>query len=630
MANTQHTLQLRAQLDTTQVRQELQKLRQQQQAALGGQKQHGINAPANNTTNIANLNSLSTAMTRLAQMIQHLDHTMSQMNNMTKTSVNQSRQSGSPIAMSLGGSVASNIGKSLEAYNDKALRTFLGNIRGMGDKTQVREIAKTLWTENSRVGQLIRQKFGIDDTQQFSAQLAAKRAQEISFKTLNRQFGSIASFANSRPGLDYINYDPYKAERKAEALNNHRIMKFMGGMILNQAAGSAADYYEATGNVGIAGGIRAASKVGSYALMGASIGGVYGAGAGAVAGAIESLFDTITAKARETQERIGREWDVKSKLGEGTVEWKKSLTNYRKSKRFTDLIDQFSEDYQTSPLEVEYGRLAKRKDFVQQRLDVYQKMSEQGFLGEADLKAANDLKNELSDLDNKMKTITNTLKNFRKAFEKTIEADEYSRKTRQMFKTGSLLDIQGELTTLREFRDKAKAAGNIEDFTKYSSRIRQLEQREELIQETQRSSALELGRMDESYQNSRILERYGIGGGLGVRSTMMDYAKAAVSERSRYEQLMSEGRLEEAAKAKASWQFAAGERNTLADQLLQVLGNKTADLTNVTSLASIGANMGEVNDNFDRQMAIWEDQRNLQRDIKNILNEKEFVAHYGE
>ena len=68
-----------------------------------------------------------------------------------------------------------------------------------------------------------------------------------------------------------------------------------------------------------------------------------------------------------------------------------------------------------------------------------------------------------------------------------------------MFKTGSLLDIQGELTTLREFRDKAKAAGNIEDFTKYSSRIRQLEQREELIQETQRSSALELGRMDESY-----------------------------------------------------------------------------------------------------------------------------------
>lgn len=68
-------------------------------------------------------------------MIQHLDHTMSQMNNMTKMSINQSRQSGAPIAMSLGGSVASNIGKSLEAYNDKALRTFLGNIRGMGDKT---------------------------------------------------------------------------------------------------------------------------------------------------------------------------------------------------------------------------------------------------------------------------------------------------------------------------------------------------------------------------------------------------------------------------------------------------------------------------------------------------------------
>lgn len=133
--------------------------------------------------------------------------------------------------------------------------------------------------------------------------------------------------------------------------------------------------------------------------------------------------------------------------------------------------------------------------------------------------------------------------------------------------------------------------------------------------------------MDESYQNSRILERYGIG---GVRERMMDYARTAASERSRYEKLLSEGRLEEASKAKESWQFASGERNSLADQLLQVLGNRTADLTNVTSLASMGFGMGEKNDNYDRQMKVWEDQRDLQRDIKNILNEKTFTSTYGE
>ena len=93
---------------------------------------------------------------------------------------------------------------------------------------------------------------------------------------------------------------------------------------------------------------------------------------------------------------------------------------------------------------------------------------------------------------------------------------------------------------------------------------------------------------------------------------------------------MKEGKLEEAAKAKGSWQFAAGERNTLAEQLLQVLGGRAADLTNVTSLASMGFGMGEKNDNYDRQMKVWEEQRNLQRDIKNILSEKTFTSTYGE
>ena len=53
-------------------------------------------------------------------------------------------------------------------------------------------------------------------------------------------------------------------------------------------------------------------------------------------------------------------------------------------------------------------------------------------------------------------------------------------------------------------------------------------------------------------------------------------------------------------------------------------------MTNVTSLASMGFGMGEKNDNYDRQMKVWEEQRNLQRDIKNILNEKTFTSTYGE
>ena len=630
MATTEHILKLKAVLDSKQVQQELQRLRQQSQALIGQSRQQGINSPSSSAANLGNLNSLGTAMTRLAQMIQNLDHTMSQMNNMSKMSINKSRQSGSPIAMSLGGSVASNIGKSLEEYNNKALRTFLGKIRGMGDKTQVREIAKTVWTEKSRVGQLIRQNFGIDDTQQFSAQFAAKRAQDVSFKTLNRQFGSIASFSKSRLGLEYINYDPYEAEKKAEALNNHKMMKFMGGMMLNQVAGSAADYYEATGNVGVAGGIGAASKVGGYALMGASVGGPWGALAGAGIGAIESLFDTFTAKAREAKEELDREWRIEQSLKTGTTEFLKGRKDYQKNKSYEDAFESLSEEYNTEPLSKQIDSLTQRREFVRSRLDVFENMSSRGFLGEQDLKSAKEMQQELVELDNKIKNSTNALKNYRQAFDNLKEADTYQESTRKLFKTGSLADIQSAYEKIKTKRDEAMASGNLRDIQKYNPRMRSYEQQIERIREVQTQSSLELQRMDESYENTRVLERYGIGGGRGLRSTLMGYARKAAGERSRYEQLMKEGKLEEASKAKESWQSAARERNSLADQLLQVLGNRTADLTNVTSLAQMGFGMGEKNDNYDRQMKVWEDQRNLQREIKNILNEKTFVATYGE
>ena len=83
--------------------------------------------------------------------------------------------------------------------------------------------------------------------------------------------------------------------------------------------------------------------------------------------------------------------------------------------------------------------------------------------------------------------------------------------------------------------------------------MRSYEQQIERIREVQDQSSLELQRMDESYENTRVLERYGIGGGRGLRSTLMGYARKAAGERSRYEQLMKEGRLEEASKAKESW-----------------------------------------------------------------------------
>ena len=364
--------------------------------------------------------------------------------------------------------------------------------------------------------------------------------------------------------------------------------------------------------------------------MGAAAGGPYGALAGAAFGAVESLFDLFTARAREAREKLDREWKLENSLMQETASFIKSRRDYGKNIKYDNALYALSEEYNTAPLSQQIESLTRRRDFVKGRLNVYDDMSSYGFLGEADIKRAKELQQELTELDNKIKTATNTLKNYNNALDNLKEADTYQESTRKLFKNGSLADIQSAYGLIKASRDEAMAAGNLRDIQKYNPRMRSYEQQIERIREIQAQSALDLQRMDESYNNSRILERYGIGGGRGLRESLMRYGSTAASERSRYEQLMKEGKLEDATKARQSWQFAAGERNTLADQLLQVLGNRAADLTNVTSLVSMGFGMGEKNDNYDRQMKVWEEQRNLQRDIKNILNEKTFTSTYGE
>ena len=433
--------------------------------------------------------------------------------------------------------------------------------------------------------------------------------------------------------LKAVNSKEFNSLLNQKPQYNKEMIKFIGGMMLQQGVGSIADYMQTSENKNVAAAgvtMQAGAKVGGYALMGASVGGPYGAIAGAAFGAVESLFDVFTARAREAREKLDREWKLENNLRQETASFIKSRRDYGKNIKYDNALYALSEEYNTAPLSQQIESLTKRRDFVKGRLQAYDDMSSYGFLGEADIKRAKELQQELTELDNKIKTATNTLKNYNNALDNLKEADTYQESTRKLFKNGSLADIQSAYELIKTSRDEAMASGNLRDIQKYNPRMRAYEQQIERIREIQAQSALDLQRMDESYNNSRILERYGIGGGRGLRESLMRYGRTAVAERSRYEQLMNEGKLEDATKARQSWQFAAGERNTLADQLLQVLGNRAADLTNVTSLVSMGFGMGEKNDNYDRQMKVWEEQRNLQRDIKNILNEKTFTSTYGE
>lgn len=605
MATTEHILKLKAVLDSKQVQQELQRLRQMQNQVSAGQ------SPTNQIatrTNVSNINQsagrLDLQMSALTKQVSALTAAITRLNTFNTT---QSAKSNSPGAAIVP-------------------RGQLGNrIQQMFADAQYRSYADLF----QRYGK----KLSYDSYKNLMSNPIPSDADPFYVSRLHNFRNLIGTSTSYNEFQRVIRSREFQNLLTGKPSFDKNTMKFVGGMALQQGVGSIAEYMQTSenNNVAAAGGaLQSTAKVGGYALMGASVGGPWGALAGAGLGAIESLFDAFTAKAREAKEELDREWRIEQSLKTGTTEFIKGRKEYSKNKLYEDAFEALSEEYNTEPLSKQIQSLTQRREFVRSRLDVFENMSSRGFLGEQDLKSAKEMQQELVELDNKIKNSTNALKNYRQAFDNLKEADTYQESTRKLFKTGSLADIQSVYEKIKTSREEAISSGNLRDIQKYNPRMRSYEQQIERIREVQTQSALELQRMDESYENTRVLERYGIVGGRGLRNTLIGYARTSVGERSRYEQLMKEGRLEEASKAKESWQFAARERNTLADQLLQVLGNRTADLTNVTSLAQMGFGMGEKNDNYDRQMKVWEDQRDLQRDIKNILNEKTFAATYGE
>lgn len=604
MATTEHTLKLQAVLDSRQVQQELQRLRQMQQKQTG-QVYSGNAASITTNASVQATGKLDIQIQGLSKNISILTTAIQRLNSFnTQTST----KDGTPAAIVQGNSKLRQSMKDL--FSNQAYKTIYKMIY---DKKEFLEKQDFLKLQRGKI---------------------PSNYPEHKLIRLNQIRDIIGPNITYSEYIRTVKSPEFQALGQNKPIYDKQMLKFIGGIALQQGLTSIADYYMQTSEnpnvVKSAYAVQAGSKVGGYALMGFGVGGGIGAAFGFALGAIESLFNTFTARAKETREEVNRQWGIEQSLKKGTVEFLKGSRDYAKKKSYEDAFEALSEEYNTEPLSKQIESLIQRREFVRSRLDVFENMSSQGFLGEQDLKSAKEMQQELIELDNKIKASTNALKNYRQAFDNLKEADAYQESTRKLFKTGSLADIQSAYEQIKTIRDEAMSSGNIRDIQKYNPRMRSYEQQIERIREIQTQSELDLQRMDQSYQNSRILERYGIGGGRGLRESLMMYGRNAVGERSRYEQLIKEGKLEEAAKARDSWQFAVGERNSLADQLLQVLGNRTADLTNVTSLASIGFGMGEVNDNFDRQMKVWEDQRDLQRDIKNILNEKTFVATYGE
>lgn len=297
---SQYSLNLKAVLDTTQVKQELQKLRTLQQQALGNNQQRGT---TQNTQNLGNLNGLNSTLSKLNASIAQLNANIQKLNIFNQKQLTQthfSRNSAMPnIAL---GSRSTNITNN-KAFNiledfgkferDQQVDRFIrdGKFRQQYMKNVVGARTPALGYANAGI------MGALPLYNTFNAMPAAEQAlfqQQARTATFQRWYAN----QYSKPQT------PQQQQQAATALTPD-MKRMMAGMALGQGAaaftriGETAFGWDKETTAAV-GGI---GKIGAYAAAG-SAAGPWGAAIGAVVGGLELIADVCTAQAENLQQAL--------------------------------------------------------------------------------------------------------------------------------------------------------------------------------------------------------------------------------------------------------------------------------------------------------------------------------------
>lgn len=316
-----------------------------------------------------------------------------------------------------------------------------------------------------------------------------------------------------------------------------------------------------------------------------------GAGIGASISAIDSLFDHFAKKAREAQEKIA------------------------------------------SALSVDPARKAN----IASQADMLRSMRyerESGAIGqmfEGDLKKAiREASDAISDIESRIDSM-----DYR-------DADELQ----------SMLNERQRQMSLRE-----SAASRLDAFRKEDERKAELAKQEAKRLESYQTSvsALSTG-LDRSIESRYHAQRLAAmafktpseseGDEEWLREGYSAYGRRAAAAREAYGETLLKAKsaktsdeaqkyVEQANRQRETWQFLLGRQDFFKGGVLQTLQERLSriaapDLSNVTSLGQYGYGMGERNDNIDRQMRVWEDQYDVQRQILDVVRDRTFEASYAE
>lgn len=292
---SQYSLNLKAVLDTTQVKQELQKLRQMQNQILGNNRGNSVSGGTSNSNNLGNINDLNSTLGRLTNSINQLNTAINKLNAFNQKSI-------STVQPQQNVAVAgrANMPQAL-AFNSNNQSKAFSLLNGYGQYERDIQLNRFITDKN------FREQFNTKVMLAKSPVMGQVQAGIMGALPLYRQFESMQSSEYATLHSLANNNDFRKWYKKQNGDGNQQKMltaehkRMLGGMAFGAGLNAISMGFEASGNTtgaSIASGI---GTVGSYTLMGSAAGPI-GAGIGAAVGLIQVGAEQIAAAFKEASD----------------------------------------------------------------------------------------------------------------------------------------------------------------------------------------------------------------------------------------------------------------------------------------------------------------------------------------
>ena len=657
MAN--YKLNLQCVLDTSQVKQELQRLRQMQNQILGTNQGNSVNGVQSNQNRLGNIAGLNSTLSRLTNSINQLNAAINKLNAFNYRQVNtvqpvyaatNKNNTNIPI---VGGSGMS---KSQLLTLDKEQELYRNALARKNASDTINRIRTRLNSQVLTASQQSAYEISLNNQEAKLAQLNQNQT------LINQHYGTAI---NNAKRIDKIG-SGFSPEHK----------RMLGGLA-----------FGATGNQTAANMFSAVGTIGGYAIMGSAAGPI-GAGIGAAVGVIQVGAEQMVAAFKEASDAAAnmakrieqaRTFDqTKTDIDIASADARAFRDNdidyfVEQRRKYNSKIraDQRYQDWFIS----EFGSLEQfEKDTDRIEQEAYIGINDKDLLEQASLrkKIADTYKESVANLSknqNRVESYTSTIEsltNRKDSISDSFKRFYYDKQFNNLLNIGDRETIQYYKNQLEDYLARQKEI--FEGYRKDGFKSKNSEKVLEKIQLTEgrldklnswldndnqkadrfnkiiEKEELGINQYAEGKYLNRLIKKEDVNGVRMAalshkqsRDTAFDLYKSTLNEASfATDSKTKEELLDKANKYKSDWQYSSGLFDSLNQSLGQLLVAplqdalsklRAPDMQNVNSLASQGVMINRADDasRTESLLDYQREQTNLQRQIKDLLEVEDYT-----